>query len=358
MRFIQANIFLYFFLMILGISGFFFAAIWPQAVGFYLFIIFAAAGGFGVALYIHRTKRRHAQLVCPVGSDCNAVITSRYSKFLGIPLEYWGMVYYAVIVTAYIILIFAPHLLSELFLSGLVMLTAAAFFFSLYLLFAQAFLLRQWCIWCLLSAMISVMIFIVSLASVDFALALLAEATAIIAAVHALGFVLGMGGATTAWFLFFRFLRDLDIDEDELQALKGISELVWFGLAFILVSQFASYVAYAETLSQSGQFLAQTIALFVVAVSGAVLMIIFAPFLAVIPFDRAAKDRRPSPLESLRRPLFITGAVALSSWYFAFTMNYLPEYGLAILFSTYIIVLTASVITALFWEKRISKATP
>jgi len=91
MRFIQPSIFLYFFLLLLGISGFFFAVIWPHAVGFYAFIAFAAAGGFGVSLYIYYTKRHHKQLVCPIGSNCNAVVTSRYAKFLGVSLEYWGM---------------------------------------------------------------------------------------------------------------------------------------------------------------------------------------------------------------------------------------------------------------------------
>ena len=355
MRFIQPNILIYFFLLILGISGFFFAVMWPHAVGFYSFIALAAVGGFGVSLYIYYTKKHHKQLVCPIGSDCNAVVTSRYSKFLGVPLEYLGMFYYAITFAAYVVLIFASHLISEPFLSGLIILTAAAFFFALYLLFVQAFLLRQWCIWCILSAALSIGIFIISLASVDFAAAFLTEAQAVIGVVHALGFAIGTGGATTALFLFLRFLRDLDIDEKELQTLKGISELIWLGFAFVLISQFASYITYAPALAQSGPFLTQTIALFVAAVSGAVLMIIFAPLLAAIPFNETAKNHRRSPLESLRKPLFITGAVALSSWYFAFIMSYLPEYELTILLSAYIAVLMTAVATALLWERRISR---
>ncbi len=350
MRTIPANIFLYFFLLILGISGFFFAAAWPQTEGFYAFIVFAAAGGLGVALYIYYTKRCHKQLVCPVGSDCNAVITSRYSKFFGVSLEYWGMIYYAVIIAAYIALIFASRLFSDFFLTGLIMVTAAAFLFSLYLLFVQAFLLRQWCIWCLLSAILSVMIFIISLSSLDFAVAFLAEASVVIGAIHAFGFALGMGGATTASFLFYRFLRDRDIDESELRTLKGIAELVLFGLIFTLVSHFAFYVAYAEALSSFSPFLAQTIALFVVAVGGAVLMISFSPLLAAIPFNEKEKERRHSPLESLRKPVFITGAITLSSWYFAFIMDYLPGYELAVLLAAYAAVLAMAVGAALIWE--------
>jgi uncharacterized membrane protein len=354
-RFIQPNILLYFFLILLGISGFFFAVIWPNATGFYSFITLAAAGGFGVALYIYYTKKHHRQLVCPVGSDCNAVVTSRYATFFSVPLEYWGMLYYALIVAAYFALLVAPHVFSAPFLFGLLMLTAAAFLFSLYLLFVQAFLLRQWCIWCILSATLSIAIFIISLASLDFAVAFLADIATTIQAVHTLGFALGIGGATAALVLFSRFLRDLDIDEKELQTLKGISELVWFGLALILVSQLASFVAYAGTLSLSGPFLIQTIALLVAAVSGALLMIIFAPFLAAIPFDGDAKGRRDSPLESLRKPMFLTGAVAFSSWYFAFVMNYAAGYKLLVLLFAYIVVLAMAVGAALFLEKSIRK---
>ncbi|MCR4334211.1 MAG: vitamin K epoxide reductase family protein [Patescibacteria group bacterium] len=356
MRFVQPNIFLYFFLLILGISGFFFAVIWPQAIGFYAFITFAAAGGLGVTLYIYHTKKNHRQLVCPIGSNCNAVITSRYSKFLGVPLEYWGMFYYSIIFITYIILIFAPFLFSKFFLSGLVMFTATAFLFSLYLLFVQGFLLRQWCIWCLLSATLSIGIFIVSLASVDFVVAFLADIIIIIQAIHSLGFILGIGGATATLFLFFKFLHDLDINESESQILKGISELVWFGLALTLISQFAFYIVSAKTLAFSGPFLAQTIALFMVAISNAVLMIIFAPFLAMIPFNEITEEHRYSPLKSLKKPFFLIGAIALSSWYFSFLMNYSPEYELIVLFSVYIIVIIISVGTALFLEKSISKA--
>jgi uncharacterized membrane protein len=363
-RFIQPNIFLYFFLLILGISGFFFMAVWPQATGFYAFIVFAATGGFGVASYIYYTKKSHKQLVCPVGSDCNAVITSRYSKFLGVSIEYLGMFYYAIIFIAYIFLIFVLHPLPGPLLAGLTMFTATAFFFSLYLLFAQAFLLRQWCIWCILSAALSIAIFIISLASIDFAVAFLAGITTVVEVIHVFGFAIGMGGATTALFLFLRFLRDLDIDEKEMHTLKEVSELVWLGLALILVGQFASYVAYAQDLAQSGPFLAQTIALFAIVVSGAVLMIIFTPFLAIIPFsaiggsasggNETAENHR-HPLESLRKPLLIIGAIALSSWYFAFFMSYVPEYGLAILLPTYFTVLATAVAIALFWERRISR---
>ena len=357
MRLISPNICLYFFLIALGITGFFFAVIWPYQLGFYAFIAFAALGGLGVACYIYYTKKSHKQLVCPVGSDCNVVVTSRYSKFLGISLEYWGILYYGIIVTAYGLLIFAPQALAGPRFSVLIILTTIAFLFSLYLLFIQAFLIRQWCIWCLLSALLSIVIFIVSLSSLDLAVAFLNEITGILKAIHGLGFVVGMGGATTAILLFTRFLRDLDIDEQELQIFKSISELVWLGLVFTFVSHFALYIVSAGTLARSGLFLVQTIALFIVLFAGAVLNIIFAPLLVVMPFTEESRQKKKnrSPLQSIRNPFFVTGAISLSSWYFAFSLNYLPEYRFSSLLFAYLAVTVISILTALFLEKRVSR---
>ncbi len=353
MRFIPANFLLYFFLLSLGIIGFFVAIIWPQTEGLYAFIALAAAGGFGVALYIFYTKRFHRQLVCPVGSDCNVVITSRYSKFLHIPLEYCGMFYYGILLVSYSTLIVARHLMPEFIVSGLVILTTAAFFFSLYLLFVQAFLLRQWCIWCLLSAILSIGIFIISLAGIQSAVIFLSDIGSAIEALRAFGFTLGVGGSTIAIFLFFRFLHDLTVTKDESKALKGVLDLMLLGLVVILVSQFISYVTHADILARSNLFLIQTIALSVIAVGSAVLMIIFSPFVSLIPFDKSKRDGRSSPLHRLRRPLFVIGAISFSSWYFAFFTNYMRENNFTILVSIYGVVLAVAVVLALLWEARI-----
>lgn len=356
MRVVQANIFLYFFLLILGISGFFFAVTWPQIEGFYAFIAFAAAGGLGVALYIYHTKKNHRDLVCPVGSDCNAVVNSRYSHFLGISVEYYGMVYYSLILIFYVALIFMPQSIPDVLRSAIIMISGAAFLFSLYLLFVQAFILRQWCIWCLLSALLSIIIFIISLGSVNFAVVFLGEMRMFIEAVHALGFALGIGAASSVVFLFGRFLRDFNIDDTEMQTLKWISELVWLGLGLILISQFAYFVAHSEVLAFSSTFLVQTIAIFVAVITGAVLMIVFAPILAVIPFGEKSeqKESKRFSLLRLKRPLFVWGGIALSSWYFAFIMDYIPpEIPFVTLFISYLIVLLLAAIVALIWESSV-----
>lgn len=356
MRYIQSHILLYFLFLILGFGGFYFALAWPGPLGFYAFIILAALGGFGVSFYIFYIKKNKGVLVCPTGSDCNAVVKSRYSKFLGVPLEYLGMAYYLIAASLYITFIFAPALLTIL-LPFAIGLTAFAFLFSLYLIFVQAFLLKQWCIWCLLSAGLSIIIFIAALTGFSLFLRFLGEITGFLQAMHEFGFILGLGGAIAALFLFAKFLADRDIDEKELKTLQMLYELIWLGLALTVVSQISFYVVEPERFAGSGIFLIQTTALFVAFLCSAALMIIFAPFLALVPFSKEQQQSNPSFLGSLRRPTFLTGAAALSSWLFAFGVSYFPDYGFGTLFLAYAIFVALCIFGALIWEKTMQAKT-
>jgi len=357
-RFIQPDILFYLFLILVGIGGFTFAIVWPMTKGFYTFIICAALGGLGVTTYIYYAKRYLNHLACPAGSDCNVVVNSRYSKFLGIPLEYLGTLYYLIIVVSYTLLLFVPSFGTEFLISSLAILTAFAFFFSLYLLFIQAFILRQWCIWCLLSAALSILIFIVSLTSLSFAGEFLANISAVLLFVESLGFVFGMGGATAALFLFFRFLKsDFNIDDEEAGVLHGFSELVWLGIGLIFISMYAQYVVEHEILAVSGAFIIRSVALFVVLFSGAILNLLFAPIVSMLPFhtEKLQGEQGPSFLSLLRRWTLVTGAVGLSSWYFAFAVMYLSVlYSLSILFFVYALVLLAAILIALLIDQKLS----
>lgn len=356
MKFIQPNIILYLFLMVLGLSGFFFTIFLPQSQGFYAFIALAATGGLGVSIYIYQTKRNHKQLVCPIGSDCNVVISSKYSKFLGVPLEYWGMFYYSLLILSYVGLIFASYLMPHFIVSGLIFLTASAFLFSLYLLFVQGFLLRQWCIWCLLSAMLSILIFIISLSSVDFVLSFLLEASNIIGSVGIFGFILGIGGVTISLFLFNRFLKDSDVDVKEMETQKAIGEVILLGLIFVFASHFSFYIIDPTILSSSGYFLVRTIALFVVTLGHTILMTTFSPLLSHIPFRQIKEGDKGFIFQKLRKPFFIISCVVFTSWYFAFFVEQVTEVSFYILSLLYLAYILFSIFVALLWDRNISNA--
>lgn len=352
---INSNYYIYFTLMFLGVSGFLFTLFMSSPEGFYAFVSALGLAGLGVATYIYITKRKGGDLVCPTGSNCNVVVNSKFAKFLHIPLENLGLLYYATIAVLYAWLVFNWGSVSDLWLFWIVIFTAGAFLFSCYLLFVQAFLLRAWCIWCLLSSMLSMAIFIFSLVSIPEAITFLGDMSNVIDALKTLGFVLGAGSSTAAAFLFFRFLKDFDIDDEEMGALQSISEIAWLGLALALMSQLAAFVANADILTGSSVFIVQTLALFAVAVSGAILMIIFAPFIVIIPFKKKeGEESNPSVLASLRRPIFVNGAIALSSWYFAFSLEYIGEYSIGMLAVAYAIFVSVGIIFAIAWQKAVS----
>lgn len=126
----------------------------------YVIIIFLGFGGFLIASYIrHHKKNIQEALICPLKANCDTVIHSDYSKFLGIPVENLGMAYYMLIAGGYGLLIIFPSLELPLVTSGLMFATVCAFVFSIYLTLIQAFALRNWCTWCLISAAICVAIF-------------------------------------------------------------------------------------------------------------------------------------------------------------------------------------------------------
>lgn len=350
---IPSRIFLYFLLVFVGLAGFGFTFFLPSPEGFYAAIVAAALAGLGVTLTIRDTKKHDKQLVCPTGSDCNTVVTSRYAKFFGIPLEYLGMIYYTTIVLAYLALIFLPEIFTPAMILAVVILSVLAGLFSLYLLFVQAVLLREWCIWCILSALLSLGICLFSLVSAQPAVEFMVQFGDLLQVVRSLGLTLGVGGATASAVLFFQFLDDKSIDEKELSAIKGVFELVWVGLGLLIVGQFGLYIAYPDIFAQSGVFLTQMISLAVAIVSGAALMIVYAPFLTYVPFKETEDDESASFL-ALRKPVLMIGAVVLVAWYFTFFTSFLSGISAASLLALLVAMLTLGIICALVWDAYLS----
>lgn len=102
-------------------------------------------------------------LVCGTG-DCGVVQASRWAVFLGVPVPAWGVVGYASIF-GLALLGLQPRWATDRRLGlALFGLAIVAFGFSAYLTAIEAFVLRAWCRWCVVSAIIVTLIFICSLA--------------------------------------------------------------------------------------------------------------------------------------------------------------------------------------------------
>jgi len=101
-------------------------------------------------------------LACGTG-DCGVVQASRWAIFLGVPVPAWGVIGYTMIFGTAILSI-QPRWIGDrrigLFLFGM---ATIAFLFSAYLTAIEAFVLHAWCRWCVVSAVIATLIFLLTL---------------------------------------------------------------------------------------------------------------------------------------------------------------------------------------------------
>ncbi len=124
-----------------------------------IIVVFLAFGGFLLAFYIYHSKTRGEKLVCPIGTDCDAVVRSDHSKFCGVAVELLGMTYYGLVALSYGIFLGWPQFHTPPFTFVVVGMAGGALLFSARLTLIQFFKLKKHCSWCLLASLIDVAIF-------------------------------------------------------------------------------------------------------------------------------------------------------------------------------------------------------
>jgi len=288
-----------------------------------LFLITAGVSliGFLISWYIHRTKSKNEVLVCPLEGSCDAVVQSRYSKFLGAPVELLGMGYYAITWILYATIFFGVIPYSPMVSLVSVALAVAGGFFSLYLISIQAFTLRQWCTWCVVSAFLSIAIALFSVAVSAFGfIEALTEYKSTVVILHALTASLGVGGAIITDIFFFKFLKDGRIDDEEDETLKTFSQIMWIALAGLVITGLALFFTDVSTYSSSSKFITKVIAVLVIGFNGAVLNLIITPQMQDIVFG-GKKAQTQGRFGRLRRLAFASGAISISSWLLVFILG-------------------------------------
>ncbi len=122
-------------------------------------ILILALVGFADATYLTVKHYQNVIPPCAIGS-CESVLTSKYSEILGVPVSVLGIVDYLVL----LVLIFLYFdLKREVFLRTTLFLSTFGFLASLWFTYLQAFVIRAFCQYCLISAMTSFGIFGISL---------------------------------------------------------------------------------------------------------------------------------------------------------------------------------------------------
>jgi uncharacterized membrane protein len=117
--------------------------------------------GIFVALYLLLYKLGLiGALSCSVGS-CETVNSSRWATFLGLPVAGWGVAWYVGMFVLALVSTGEKFAQSSLISLILLLVAATGLVFSLYLTYIELFKIHAICQWCVVSAVLVTIIFLV-----------------------------------------------------------------------------------------------------------------------------------------------------------------------------------------------------
>ncbi|HYR10405.1 MAG TPA: vitamin K epoxide reductase family protein [Longimicrobium sp.] len=126
-------------------------------------IALLALAGLLISSYLTMYKLGFlGEIQCTIGG-CEKVQTSRWATFLGLPVSAWGLGAYVTILAISIIGIQPRWVRARWVALALFALSAVGVAFSAYLTYLEAFVIHAWCQWCVISAILITLIFLLSL---------------------------------------------------------------------------------------------------------------------------------------------------------------------------------------------------
>ena len=272
--------------------------------------IIGATLGMMASTYIYHQKQQKKTLACPRSAPCDTVVHSSFSSTVGIPNDLLGIAYYVILGELYAASLGFPVLQVSTMYWSIMVLTSCGVLFSLYLIALQAFRLRTWCLWCVISAISNAVL----LAAIFFLprpdlYEMLASQAGFWSIIRMMGISLGVASATIADVLLFRLLSHGDATEDEKETLDTLWGLMWTGLAMNIIAMVMIYVPLQHALWTSARFLLEAIVSVIIAINGVALGMLVGPKLQLRSFAADPKH------EMFRRIACALAGVSIVSWY-------------------------------------------
>jgi uncharacterized membrane protein len=277
-------------------------------------IIVAAIVGLIVATHIRRSKRTGDHLVCPLGHSCDAVINGRFSRFLGVPIERMGQLYYTAVILFYgaTLLASVPQNVAAV---GL-MITGLGFAFSLYLTFIQLVVIKKWCTLCLGSASLSFLILVLAFMSFDWAFTgFIFSHRDLFKWIYMFMVFVGTLVTTFHFSTFLRFLKDFKISRREERRLNMFSQTAWVAIILTTLSGIALVItdSYRE-ITASATFPVLVAMIIVVMVYEVIVNKTVGPHLIDLHFGKTPKIHAHEYAYK-RKLAFVFAAIGIISWY-------------------------------------------
>ncbi|HEY4520414.1 MAG TPA: vitamin K epoxide reductase family protein [Candidatus Paceibacterota bacterium] len=127
---------------------------------FLVSVLLLALAGFLDASYLTIKHYSGGSIPCPVLGGCDIVTTSKYSQIFGLPVSLYGAIYYLSILIS---LVAYWDSKKELLIKWVVWVPFLGLIFSGWFMYVQYFLIKSFCFYCIVSALISLVLSILSL---------------------------------------------------------------------------------------------------------------------------------------------------------------------------------------------------
>lgn len=125
-------------------------------------ILLLAFCGLADTAYLAQHEADGTPLLCNIQnlSGCNIVAQSPYSQIMGVSLAQWGLLFYGILFCIAALELALARREARLVIQGL---ATFGFFASLYFTALQIFVISALCIYCLASAVLTILIFVAAL---------------------------------------------------------------------------------------------------------------------------------------------------------------------------------------------------
>lgn len=321
-----------------------------------IIILTLAFIGFWIAQKIKELKSQEGTITCPVGFDCDEVLRSSYGTFFGIQNDRIGRYYYLSMASFYLLHLFID--LPENLVFATLLLSGIALLFSLYLVFIQLFVIKQWCSWCLGSALVNLLLF--SVVFIGFSsnfIEFLFGYRDLLSWIFSASVLVGTVVTTLHAFTFVRFLKDFTISRREYRRLGMFSHTAWIALALAFLTGLGLVLSdtYREITGNS-EFLVMGVSLGVLVVYEFIQNVIVAPRLIDIHFgDHPELDDVEHNYQ--RKLAFSFVSIGILSWYMLMMFSNLSwhEFQPLSLVAVYTGTLVFGVVMSLLVERVIYK---
>lgn len=112
--------------------------------------------------YLYYKHRKKEILVCPLHSHCNTVIESQWSTFLGVRNDVLGTLYYLFLLTLILFSLGKPQFQEQIY-KVIFPILLTGVIYSGFLTYIQLKRIKNLCLYCLISAFITLLLFTNSL---------------------------------------------------------------------------------------------------------------------------------------------------------------------------------------------------